>query len=146
VANVDAGLAALLPVGSEVLRMMAQAYRNTCDCTSSRSSPGPRSMCAGAAENFLIHLHGYERFTLVGQPTNGGSGQPLMLDLPGGGRAWIRTNRNTYPDGRIYVGTGIVPDVAVPVTADDVCALAATPPWKSRSPSCASGCFRRDEP
>jgi carboxyl-terminal processing protease len=78
------------------------------------------SQTASAAENFLIHLHGHERFTLVGQPTNGSSGQPLMLDLPGGGRAWICTKRNTYPDGRTYIGTGIVPDVAVPVTANDV--------------------------
>jgi carboxyl-terminal processing protease len=44
----------------------------------------------------------------------------LMPDLPDGGRAWICTKRNTYPDGRTYIGTGIVPAVTVPIAAADV--------------------------
>ncbi len=73
-----------------------------------------------AAENFLVYLHGQRRFTLVGRPTMGTTGQPLFLDLPGGGRAWIVTKRNTYPDGRTYVGTGVVPDVPVEPTPEDL--------------------------
>jgi carboxyl-terminal processing protease len=78
------------------------------------------SETASAAENFLVYVHGHEQFTLVGEPTNGSSGQPLMLDLPGGGRAWICTKRNTYADGRPYIGTGVIPDVRVPLTVADV--------------------------
>lgn len=73
-----------------------------------------------AAENFLVYLHGQARFTLLGRPTMGTTGQPLFLDLPGGGKAWIVTKRNTYPDGRTYVGTGVLPDVPVEPTPDDL--------------------------
>lgn len=73
-----------------------------------------------AAENFLVYLHGQPRFTLVGRATMGTTGQPLFLDLPGGGRAWIVTKRNTYPDGRTYVGTGVLPDVPVEPTPADL--------------------------
>ncbi len=73
-----------------------------------------------AAENFLVYLHGQPRFTLVGRATMGTTGQPLFLDLPGGGRAWVVTKRNTYPDGRTYVGTGVLPDVPVEPTPADL--------------------------
>jgi C-terminal processing protease CtpA/Prc len=72
-----------------------------------------------AAENFLVYLDSDDRFTFVGQPTVGSTGQPLFLDLPGGGRAWIVTKRNSYPDGRDYVGVGVQPDVYVEPTVDD---------------------------
>jgi carboxyl-terminal processing protease len=73
-----------------------------------------------SAENFLIYLDQEARFTLIGQPTVGSSGQPLFIDLPLGGRAWICTKRNTYPDGRNYIGYGVQPDVVVPMTVEDI--------------------------
>jgi carboxyl-terminal processing protease len=66
-----------------------------------------------AAEDFLIYIDGLERFTTVGEPTWGSTGQPLMLELPGGGGARICTKRNTYPDGRDFVGYGIQPQTPV---------------------------------
>jgi hypothetical protein len=39
--------------------------------------------------------------------------------VPAAAPGYVR-RRNTYPDGRTYIGTGIVPDVAVPITANDV--------------------------
>lgn len=78
------------------------------------------SETASAAENFLIYMDRRTGTTRIGQPTNGSSGQPLMLDLPGGGRAWICTKRNTYPDGRGYIGTGVLPDIPIEPTVDDV--------------------------
>ncbi|MEO0333811.1 MAG: S41 family peptidase, partial [Bacteroidota bacterium] len=61
---------------------------------------------ASSAENFLVTADPLEHFTFVGEPSFGSTGQPLFLDLPGGGRARICTKRNTYPDGRDYVGPG----------------------------------------
>jgi carboxyl-terminal processing protease len=75
---------------------------------------------ASSAENFLIYLDQEPRFTLVGQPTVGSSGQPLFINLPLNGLAWICTKRNTYPDGTTYIGHGVQPDVLVPVTVEDV--------------------------
>ena len=67
-----------------------------------------------AAEDFLIFADKLEQFTYVGEPTNGSTGQPLFIEgLPGGGTARICSKRDTYPDGRDFVGYGVQPDVAV---------------------------------
>lgn len=65
---------------------------------------------ASAAEDFLICLDSAKRATLVGQRTFGSTGQPLLVELPGGGMARICAKRDTYPDGRDFVGYGIQPD------------------------------------
>jgi len=75
---------------------------------------------ASAAEDLLIYLDPLEHITYVGEPTCGSTGQPLLIDLPGGGRARICTKRDTYPDGRDFVGYGIEPDVLVRPTVQDV--------------------------
>lgn len=74
---------------------------------------------ASSAENFLVVADPLDHFTFVGEPSFGSTGQPLFLDLPGGGRARICTKRNTYPDGRDYVGPGVQVDIEVQPTAAD---------------------------
>lgn len=75
-----------------------------------------------AAEDFLAVVHAAKRTTLVGRKTGGSTGQPLMIDLPGDGHARICTKRDTYPDGREFVGVGVIPDVEIAPTQDDVAA------------------------
>ncbi|UCF42477.1 MAG: hypothetical protein JSV99_07690 [Planctomycetota bacterium] len=75
-----------------------------------------------AAEDFLIPLHASGRAVLVGERTAGSTGQPLAVQLPGGGRARICVKRDTYPDGKEFVGVGVVPDVEVHSTQEDICA------------------------
>jgi C-terminal processing protease CtpA/Prc len=72
-----------------------------------------------AAEDFLILLDGSKNIKLVGQPSAGSSGQPLAIEIPGGFRARICAKRDTYPDGRDFVGIGIKPDVLVNKNVDD---------------------------
>jgi C-terminal processing protease CtpA/Prc len=74
---------------------------------------------ASAAEDFLIYADKVSHFTKVGQPTFGSTGQPLFFGLPGGGSARICTKRDTYPDGRDFVGVGVQPDVRVEATVED---------------------------
>jgi C-terminal processing protease CtpA/Prc len=72
-----------------------------------------------AAEDFMVAFDSMKRGPIVGEATGGSTGQPLMLSLPGGGRARICTKRDTYPDGRRWVGIGIAPTVkAAPLLAD----------------------------
>lgn len=73
-----------------------------------------------AAEDFLIAIDQVPHITTVGRRTNGSTGQPLFLDLPGGGSARIVTKRDTYPDGREFVGVGVIPDIEVANTVEDV--------------------------
>jgi carboxyl-terminal processing protease len=75
---------------------------------------------ASAAEDFLVAMDMLERATFVGARSFGSTGQPLMLDLPGGGGARVCTKRDTYPDGREFVGYGITPHVEIKPDINDV--------------------------
>jgi carboxyl-terminal processing protease len=77
---------------------------------------GPRT--ASAAEDFLVGLADTGRATLVGEPSAGSTGQPLRVDLPGGGWGSVCTRRCLYPAGREFVGRGIQPDIKVSPTID----------------------------
>lgn len=68
---------------------------------------------ASAAEDFLIYADKLEHFTTIGEKTYGSTGQPIYFDLPGGGSFRICAKRDTYPDGREFVGYGITPQVTI---------------------------------
>ena len=73
-----------------------------------------------AAEDFLIGLESMRRGKIIGEPSGGSTGQPLVFSLPGGGSARVCTKQDMYPDGREWVGKGIQPDIVVRHTAADV--------------------------
>lgn len=77
---------------------------------------------ASAAEDFLVYSDKQPHFTKVGSPTFGSTGQPYYFVLPGGGQARVCTKQDTYPDGREFVGVGILPDVEVEYTLEDMLA------------------------
>jgi C-terminal processing protease CtpA/Prc len=58
--------------------------------------------------------------SLIGEPSNGSTGQPVLFDLPGGGWGRVCAKRDTYPDGRDFVGIGVQPDVLVEPSLQDV--------------------------
>ena len=62
-----------------------------------------------------------DRGLIVGEPTGGSTGQPLVFKLPGGGTARTTSKRDRYPDGiKEFVGTGVIPDIVVERTIDDI--------------------------
>jgi C-terminal processing protease CtpA/Prc len=73
-----------------------------------------------AAEDTAAVFRLMRRGLIVGTPSGGSTGQPWVLGLPGGGRARICVKRDSYPDGSTFVGTGIIPDIEVPLTVRDV--------------------------
>jgi carboxyl-terminal processing protease len=75
-----------------------------------------------AAEDFLIIVRQLtdRKMPIIGQPSFGSTGQPLMFKLPGGGTARICTKRDTYADGRDFVGIGVLPDIEVNPTVTDL--------------------------
>jgi C-terminal processing protease CtpA/Prc len=79
---------------------------------------GPRTF--SAAEDFLIAFQSMKRGRIMGQASGGSTGQPLLFALPGGGMGRVCTKQDMYPDGRIWVGVGIQPDVEVKPTAADL--------------------------
>jgi len=74
-----------------------------------------------AAEDFVVPLHAAGRATIVGQKSRGSTGQPLQFSfLDGKIRGRVCTKRDTYPDGREFVGVGIIPDVEVNPAPTDI--------------------------
>ncbi len=89
--------------------------------------PGPVAVLTGpatasAAEDFVVVFQTSGRGKVVGRRTLGSTGQPLQITLPGGGGARICTKRDTYPDGREFVGIGCIPDAEIVPTRADIAA------------------------
>lgn len=87
--------------------------------------PGPLVILTGggtfsAAEDFVVPLQYSKRALLVGETTSGSTGNPLRVQLPGGGNFRVVTVRMAYPDGLEYVGIGVKPDIEVHPTIMDV--------------------------
>ncbi|QJD98187.1 peptidase S41 [Mucilaginibacter robiniae] len=74
---------------------------------------------ASSAEDFLIFADKQPHMVKIGQNTFGSTGQPYNFLLPGGGSARVCTKKDTYPDGREFVGYGVHPDIEVKPTVKD---------------------------
>ncbi|GAA4462811.1 S41 family peptidase [Nibrella saemangeumensis] len=73
-----------------------------------------------AAEDFLSAFVQMQRGLIVGEPTSGSTGNPLFVNLPGGGAAIICTKRDTFYNGTEWVGKGIQPNIPVSQTIKDL--------------------------
>lgn len=65
-----------------------------------------------AAEDFLVAFKPLKRGLIVGEPSGGSTGQPLVISLPGGGGARICSKYDSFADGTAFVGVGVIPDVS----------------------------------
>lgn len=77
---------------------------------------GPQTFSAG--EDFAVAFELMRRGTIVGEPSGGNTGQPLMFVLPGGGRARVRTKHDHYGDGRSFLFRGVQPSVVARPTVN----------------------------
>jgi carboxyl-terminal processing protease len=66
-----------------------------------------------AAEDFLVAFKPLKRGLIIGEPSGGSTGQPLLISLPGGGQARICTRRSAFADGTEFIGVGVFPDIWV---------------------------------
>ena len=73
-----------------------------------------------AAEDFCVAFDECKRGKLIGELTNGSTGQPVSFPLPGGGSGRVCTLRCTYVDGKPFVGIGVKPDIFVQPTIKDL--------------------------
>ncbi|MCB1024266.1 MAG: S41 family peptidase, partial [Acidobacteria bacterium] len=73
-----------------------------------------------AAEDFAVAFDAMKRGLIIGEPTGGSTGQPLFFRLPGGGSARVTTKRDSYPDGKEFVGRGVIPDIVVKPNIPDI--------------------------
>jgi C-terminal processing protease CtpA/Prc len=73
-----------------------------------------------SAEDFVAIFDAMHRGVIVGEPTGGSTGQPFTFKLPGGGSARICTKETRTPDGKVYMGIGIQPQVAIKPSIADI--------------------------
>jgi hypothetical protein len=68
-----------------------------------------------AAEDFLVNLYEVpNRPVLIGEPTGGSTGSPLVVKMTGNSNARICTRRIAYPySGKSFVNEGVQPDIIV---------------------------------
>jgi carboxyl-terminal processing protease len=76
--------------------------------------------CFSACEDFVVSFKDNHRATIVGEPTAGSSGQPFQKAFGNGMGLGLSTKRESFPDGSVFEGVGIVPDVEVRMTAEDL--------------------------
>jgi C-terminal processing protease CtpA/Prc len=73
-----------------------------------------------AAEDFVASFRAMHRGITVGESTAGGTGQPLYFALPGGGSARVGTRDDRAPDGTVFEGVGLPPDIAVSPNVESI--------------------------
>ncbi len=56
----------------------------------------------------------------MGEASGGSTGQPLSFPMPGGGTARVCAKRDSYPDGKEFVGVGVIPHVVVKQTVNGI--------------------------
>jgi C-terminal processing protease CtpA/Prc len=75
-----------------------------------------------AAEDFTATFQGMKRGVVIGEPTGGSTGQPVMFMLPAGGTGRVCAKRDYFSDGTEFVGIGIQPDILVRPTIKSIAA------------------------
>ena len=73
-----------------------------------------------AAENFAMEFDYTKRGVLVGRPTGGSTGMPAEFALPFGGAFRVCTKDDMYPDGKKFIGIGIIPNEIVKENVVDI--------------------------
>jgi carboxyl-terminal processing protease len=76
--------------------------------------------CGSACEDFVMPFKDTHRAVLIGETTQGSSGDPYRTDLGDGMRVTVGAVRYRFPDGRPFEGIGIEPDIPVALKIADV--------------------------
>lgn len=71
-----------------------------------------------SAENFCVAFRSMNKGKIIGTPTGGSTGNPIMIHLGSGIFAKICTKNEWDAAGNKFIGIGIIPDMEVEETAD----------------------------
>ncbi len=114
---------ALIPLGQDPYSWVSQS--STVEPRKGKRYEGPLVLLIGphthsSAEDMALELAGAGRCAIIGRPSAGGSGGSLSVPLPWGGSLALSSFKSTWPDGRDYMASGIIPDLEVPETLSDI--------------------------
>jgi carboxyl-terminal processing protease len=78
------------------------------------------SATAGAAEDMLVAFRNTGRGPIIGEPSAGSPGRPLVVQLPKGWGVQFAVTRHAFPDAQEFAGVGLQPEIPVLRTVADV--------------------------
>jgi carboxyl-terminal processing protease len=78
--------------------------------------------CGSACEDFVMPFKDTSRAVVVGETTQGSSGNPYRVDLGSGMRVAVGAVRYRFPDGAPFEGVGIAPNVMIERRISDLVA------------------------
>lgn len=76
--------------------------------------------CGSACEDFVMPFKETGRAVVIGETTQGSSGNPYRTNLSNGMRIAVGAVRYRFPDGQPFEGLGIVPDVPIELKISDL--------------------------
>jgi carboxyl-terminal processing protease len=77
-------------------------------------------MTGSAAEDFIVSFKDNGRATLMGEKTQGSTGQPYIYDFGDGIKIFVGAKRAYMPDGSRFEGVGIAPDIEIKLERTDL--------------------------
>jgi carboxyl-terminal processing protease len=77
--------------------------------------------CGSACEDFVARFQDGRRGPVMGERSFGSTGQPYLVQFPEFGMNFrVSTKRESLPDGRQLEGKGVQPDIAIPLTLEEI--------------------------
>lgn len=76
--------------------------------------------CFSACEDFVMPFKNTHRATIVGERTAGSTGQPFVQNFGNGMVIQLSMKREFFANGEEFEGVGILPDVEIHTTAEDI--------------------------
>ena len=73
-----------------------------------------------AAEDFCMPLKIFRNATLIGERTMGSTGQPYYIKFPFDIDMYVSTKRTYFPNGNIFEGKGIEPNINIDLAVEDI--------------------------
>jgi carboxyl-terminal processing protease len=73
-----------------------------------------------AAEDFVVPFKDNARALIIGEASEGSTGQPYIYNFGNGIRIGIGTKRAYMPDGSRFEGIGIPPDIEIKLKREDL--------------------------
>ncbi|MGA7722536.1 MAG: S41 family peptidase [Ignavibacteriaceae bacterium] len=75
--------------------------------------------CFSSAEETILMFKSFPNVISIGDTTGGGSGNPIILQLPNGWSYWVSQWIEFTADKKTFEGIGLAPDIPVQISAAD---------------------------
>ena len=105
---------------SSTLRLSSQIHQPSAGAFAGRLVMLIDRYTGSAAEDFVMPFRDNRRAEVVGETSQGSSGQPYFFDFGNGMRLMVGSVRYNFPDGSEFESVGIMPTLQIETRAEDL--------------------------